>query len=461
MNVEPAEVSLAYTYAWWLTGSEDAARTAVLAAVDRPDVPSADGDLRIEIMLRRVRSAAITQPTMCPASELALLHDAIGLGLDAAAGLTKIDARDARTELAHGRLEALDTPAILDIPEPQRLGGLAVGNPGDVAAARQNPELARLRDLIMQGRDELVTVSRIEMPADLLDQVASRTRDGAPTVPEAQGDEDDWFADVDAAVAANDVDAAADGAPAADDADDDAVDDDDAGGADEEEDGDGVDIRFGAVDTEFDAGSEEIDLTERGPVPNAAATGSSQRRTSAVWLLVGLVVLVGVAVLLTRSGDGVVPGQVAVEPTQDVDPTSPPTTTPTGTPEPTPTAIAFDVDAAGVAVGIGSDPDFANPEAGPFDPVSFTVSYVGAQEDDALVVTWVVDGEPFGSERAELSPLLTSARFSRQVPAEGWPEGQHTLTFTLERTGEQVGEAQFTVVTGTDTVGLDAVGRRA
>ncbi len=174
MIVEDGEAALAYTYAWWLTGDEQSARSAVLAAIERPEVPGADDQLRVEILLRRVRAAAIQAPTMCPASELALLHDGMGLALDSAAGLASIDSREARTELAHGRLEALGPDVEVEVVEPERLGGLAVGNPADVAAARQNPKLGRLRELILQGRDELEAVTRIPVPEQLIELVAER-----------------------------------------------------------------------------------------------------------------------------------------------------------------------------------------------------------------------------------------------------------------------------------------------
>ncbi len=497
MNVEYAEAELAYTYAWWLTGSDSAARTAVLAAVDRPDVPGADPELRQEILLRRVRAAAVAAPTMCPASELALLHDAIGLGLDSAAGLALIDAREARTELAHGRLEALGPDATFEITEPHRLGGLAVGNPADVAAARQNDKLAALREAILQGRDELVTVSRIEVPADLLEAVAGRRTHPLEVV--------DFFHDADPA---QDTD---------EDVAEEAPDEDVAEEAPDE------DVADGDEPTPADEGPEpvaasrppmdlaDIEVVEAEPEPTEAhprRTGHARHDDDAVmatlgrtdeidltaqmteegadrssglrlrWLLLTMVVLAGVAAFLLNPGGATGPSdEVADEPTAgppavtEPAPTEPAVTGPTepAEPEPAPTepdvtgptptepgatepaptdapqADAFTVVRAGVAVGIGGDPDFDNPVAGQFDPVSVTVEYTGAEDGDALIADWTVDGQPFATERADLSPLLSTSRFTKQVPEEGWPAGQHTLTLTLERTGEVVGQALFTV----------------
>lgn len=183
MRVNAKEVSLAYTYAWWLTGSADAARDAVSAALARPDVPGADAELRRDILLRRVRAAAISTPTMCPASELALLHDALGVALDSAAGLARIHPLDAQTELAHGRLEALDADAeaAVTVVEPHRLGGLAVGNPADVAAARQNPALAALREMILEGRSELLALSPVQPPTAVMALADPDVDDAATT----------------------------------------------------------------------------------------------------------------------------------------------------------------------------------------------------------------------------------------------------------------------------------------
>jgi hypothetical protein len=485
MDVAPTEVTLAYTYAWWLTGSEQAARAAVLAAVDGLGGAGASTvgggqERRLELLLQLVRAAAIAEPTMCPASEIALLHDGIGLGLDAAAGLTAIDARDARTELAHGRLEALPA-GVVDIPEPERLGGLAVGNPADIAAARQNPALAALRERIMEGRDELVGVSQVEVPEDLLAQLTGT----APR--DLVDDGDDWFAEADLPRSARTpvagwIDDDGDDPPARDDGAADAGAAATAGGdgtapagpdavgpdaADGDGRGAGTDARQLVEDDEVQS---EIDLTTQIHV-DSRPTGAIAvaRRTDVIWLVLGLAVLLGVVALLLTSGDDVVPGAPDAPPPTLVDPSADAPSDPSGDapgapdqdlPDAGPPAAdplvvdpdqigpAFAVTDAGVAVGIGADPGPEDPEVSPLEPISFTVEYVGAEELSSLLVDWTVDDAPFATEAVDLTPLFPQAKFSRQVPDDGWPVGQHVLVMTYEPTGEVVAEVTFTVVDG-------------
>lgn len=145
----------AWSYAWWLTGDEEAATAAVRAAASRTDMAGVGKGDWLTALLREIRAAVGPVPTMCPASELALLHDIHGLPLDQAAQLVAVDLANARTELAHGRLEALTETVIEPCVHPERLGGLAVGNPTDIAHARQCPSCGRARELLDRGRVEL------------------------------------------------------------------------------------------------------------------------------------------------------------------------------------------------------------------------------------------------------------------------------------------------------------------
>ena len=154
----------AFAYAWWLTGDEARAEQAVRAALAASPSGSGEAPADTPGLLRAVRAAAISSPTMCPASELTLLHDVHGLALGEAAELVTIDARDARTELAHGRLEALPETVEGDVAHPERLGGLAVGNPADVAHARQCTECGEVMALLERGRDELTELAQQAPP---------------------------------------------------------------------------------------------------------------------------------------------------------------------------------------------------------------------------------------------------------------------------------------------------------
>ncbi|MGI8575315.1 MAG: hypothetical protein ACR2MA_08225 [Egibacteraceae bacterium] len=155
----------AYTYAWWLTGNESDAERALregAASLSRRD----EGLLPL---LAAVRSAA-GERTMCPASELALLHDLEGLELPEAAGIVAIEPPDAPTELAHGRLEALEHP-LSEIEHPERLGGLAVGNPADVAHARQCDGCGRVRGQLSEGRKSIKQLPALQPPDRLVDDL--------------------------------------------------------------------------------------------------------------------------------------------------------------------------------------------------------------------------------------------------------------------------------------------------
>lgn len=166
--------ALAYTYAWWLTGEEATAAAAVRSA--------APGTVRdLGVALDRVRAAAIDRRTLCPASELALLHDGLSiaagptssdtttLDLATAARVAQVPAADARTTLAHGRLEALVETVHADFRHPERLGGLAVGNPADVAHARQCRDCGAALDLLQRGRAALAALPPVPASVGLLD----------------------------------------------------------------------------------------------------------------------------------------------------------------------------------------------------------------------------------------------------------------------------------------------------
>lgn len=180
------DAAVAYTYAWWLTGDGPAALAAVRRAAATPAVSEAAAGRRLEVLLREVRAVAAPTPTMCPASEVALLHDVHGLALEQAAELVAVDAADARTELAHGRLEALVETVIDPFAHPERLGGLAVANPADVAHARQCDSCGQAREMLERGRAELRVLTAPPAPDDVAETALppATDRDGraAPAV---------------------------------------------------------------------------------------------------------------------------------------------------------------------------------------------------------------------------------------------------------------------------------------
>ena len=151
-------VEVAYDYAWWLTGDDDQAARAVQTFERITDLPDA---------LATIRLNAIDERTMCPASELALLHDRALLPLDQAARIAVVPEADARTELAHGRLEALEATVDSAFVHPERLGGLAVANPADVAHARTCDDCASALESLREGRAALEAIPlRASGPAE-------------------------------------------------------------------------------------------------------------------------------------------------------------------------------------------------------------------------------------------------------------------------------------------------------
>lgn len=500
MIITDTEARLAYTYAWWLTGDGEAAEAAVTAAVGRPEVPGADDDLRREILLRRVRAAAVQEATMCPASELALLHDGIGLPLDSAAGLALIDPRDARTELAHGRLEALGAQEHVEVVEPERLGGLAVGNPADVAAARQNPKLASLRSMIMQGRDELVSVTPVDVPEDFLDRMAVLRRQ----LEARSGAADSGRRpDSDAGVAAGAETPAVSEHPRA--TVDDAAADDLHGVAEEPEEGGsdhdvladipveeapgyvpGPQVEPAVPVEDLEEDPKEVDLSRQVKDVEVPLGTPGRRGGALLWSAVGLALVVVVALVVVNAVRSADPGEdptlevpggteVAASEAATTDAPSPSSgTADTATPDVSPSpgggqdadgtedpdggadqpAQTLVVTGTGVAVGLGADPAEGEAVADPFQPVSFEVTYEGAGEGDTLVADWTVDGAPFDNERVDLLPGAGTSRFSQQVPADGWPLGAHVLDLRLGSGTEVLATLRFTVVPEGDPLAL-------
>ena len=416
MELDPAAVGAAFTYAWWLTGDAVRSEVAVRRAVADVTVAEAEEGDRLAALLGAVRVQAIADRTMCAASELALLHDLHGLSLDRAAALVEIDERDARTELAHGRLEALLETVTDPFSHPERLGGLAVGNPSDVAHARQCVSCAKARALLALGRDELCGLQPVQPPAHLLGPAAAAA-DGLvsdrPTVPRG-------------------------GRP----------------GAPPDE----------AAPLDRTAPSDEAvlpdlptdDLTPLGePTTPAAPTTPAEMRkqVAAGAALVGLVALLAVVVLFLGGQD---PQDATSEPTSAAtvlpplltpEPTAP---SPAGTPPVDATPTTPRQDAAGFTVVEVALADVADggPAGqpvviGPEDPVRLAVTYRGAAAGVVLVADWTVDGLPFRQLSVALASREGTHTFAQPVPSDGWPAGQHLVTLSSE--GQPLADLAFTV----------------
>lgn len=415
MAIEQREVVVAFTYAWWLTGDEQAAATAVSQAAAEPGVAGAGEDARFEVLLRTVRGIAAPTPTMCPASELALLHDAQGIDLHVAAGLVGVAEGDVGVELAHGRLEALVETVRGEFTHPERLGGLAVGNPADVAHARQCASCAGVRDLIGRGRDELTAIGTMQPPDELFD-AATRTI-AAP--PEAPPEVDETPAVLDGGSAPPDAEAPP--SPSAP-----------------------VEAEPAAPEAPPAAIPDDAEAEEPAPA-------------SRLPLVVGALILALTVVVLmfafarTQAGEDAAPPEtgseaVAASPAAGAAPpaqASPPTDRPTGAAtedggateptdaEPPPTG-GFVVTGAGLLVD-GGTPAQSGTTLAADDPVIIAVDYRGGAEGVTLSGEWTVDGEPFRT----LPDVTVGGGENRHVygsiiPSDGWPSGRHRVLVTAD-----------------------------
>jgi hypothetical protein len=403
-------VVTAYTYAWWLSGegrtAEDAVRTAVLRhrATKDPE--------RLEALLREVRNLAATGPTMSPAAELALLHDHQGIELDAAARLAEIALTDAREALARGRLEALVRRVDEPFEHPDRLGGLAVGNPGDINHARQCDSCAHARQLLVAGRRELH-----DLPA--------------PTIPDSLADLTPGMAEV----------APAPDAPA-------------------------------AAERETEVAPAPIRITTAPPVPERTTeeieAERARERANRVWLWVAVVTVLTIVFFIVplagfRLSDQ--PRETASPPSPTPEPEEPadpgpdpgPETDPEPAPEPADEPEGPDpADAPGleddedtfriVRTGVvtpGNDTPASGVNVDAQEPLRIVVEYLGAVEGVPLVARWTVDGEPFEELEVVLTSRQGSHGFSAPRPPDGWPEGTHQVLLVTD--GAIVAAVDFSV----------------
>src|SRR5688500_11582651 len=107
MRADERQAAVAYAYAWWMTGDDEFAATALRQALASPDPAEQGEHAQLVALMRGVRAALGDVRAMPPASELALLHDGFGVPLAPAAELALVPADEAGMHLASGRLEAL------------------------------------------------------------------------------------------------------------------------------------------------------------------------------------------------------------------------------------------------------------------------------------------------------------------------------------------------------------------
>lgn len=401
-----SDADVAFTYAWWLTGDAGAAEAAVRRAWEQVRDLAPEG--RAVALLEAVRTRAIDRPTMCPASELAVLHDAHGLDLPEAARLCRVDLADARVELAHGRLEALLETVREPFAHPERLGGLAVGNPPDVAHARQCDNCATVERLLRQGRDTLREIPPPPTPAELRQLLEPETEPKPPPpVERVQSGPDE--AQNAPATASQEAEAEpAEEAPAEEDT-----------------------PRRLLFDDTLDP-LEEAELPPELP----------ERRRN--WLLPAVVAL-AIVLLAVTLATALRPGAGLPEPSATSSAVTATGAPPVGQSSSAPAAPAgFSID----AVGLIRRGEFAPAGPGlvltPTDRVRLAVRYAGATDGVMLEGHWSVDGSPFRELRVALSSRQSMHVFTSPVPEDGWPAGLHHVVLTVG--GAVVAGIDFRVV---------------
>ena len=186
MHVDERQAAAAYTYAWWLTGDDDAAAQALENAMQTAAAASDTAEPSAVALARAVRSELRDVHTMFGPSQLALLHDALELPLDAAADIAGVEPDDIGFALAHGRMEALLETVRDPFDHPDRLGGLAVADSEAIAHAHTCTSCARARTLIERGRTELRAIAPVSAPPGLLGRLVAQV---APPAAETVTDE--------------------------------------------------------------------------------------------------------------------------------------------------------------------------------------------------------------------------------------------------------------------------------
>ena len=447
MRADERQASAAYTYAWWLTGDDDAAVAAIRAAFTRLEAADERGERPLTVLMQGVRAHLGDVRPMCAASELALLHDGLDVELGPAAELAGIPADDITVQLAHGRLEGLLETVREEFDHPERLGGLAVGNPPDIAHARQCPSCARARTLIERGRTELREVVAVSAPPGLLTSLvggapapAAPARPAVvdrPTKPEAP----------DKAAAAPSKAPSAEAPPAeappAEAPPAEAEPDAAAPPAEAEPEPDAA--APAAEELGPPSGEELIQrpaLLRPEPPARRVPTTPARQRTAGILAGVGLLTLFALVTALFAMGDNrTAPppqeeqpavGDPAPERTPDGpggrgDETEEPGFGPAGE-----DGGEFTIADAGL---LRSGDDTLAPqgvEVDPTEPLRLAVDYRNAVEGVSVNAVWRVDGDPFLRLQAVLAASSSRHVWGLPVPPDGWPPGDHRVLITTE-----------------------------
>ena len=463
MRADERQAAVAYAYAWWMTGDDDDAGTALREALAAP--APVGGEAVTVALARGVRRHLGDLRAMPPASELALLHDGFGLPLDAAAQLASVPAEQASGELARGRLEALLETVREEFRHPERLGGLAVGSAGDLAHADECRSCGRARTLIERGRTELQQVSSVSAPPGLLARLVAEAAPPPPQTPSQASAETDTAGAVDPdapdAVAVHDVlETALPEAPdeiVLDDADVEITIVDDGPTAPQdvaapppaEAPTDDSEAPAGDTDTLPEAPPEDLEEPGEPDRDDLVPVTPGRRRTAGLLAGAGIVTAsVLVAVLIASGGaddEAPAPDEPAVARSEDrTEPTdggAEPTADPFG-----PDAgerRGFAVTTAGLLLSGQDEVAPSGTVVGRREPLRIAVAYEKANRGVELRAVWRVRDRVF--QRLE---TLVTARNSRHVwavpvPQDGWPAGPHRIVITAN--DSVAGSIDFTV----------------
>lgn len=423
MRADERQAAVAYTYAWWLTEDDDAAAAVVQSVLS--ELPPGDGDVIAALITGVRRQLGDLRPLPGP-SELALLHDGLGVKLETAGEAAAVQPEERTVALASGRLEALLETVRERFDHPERLGGLAVGDQEHIAHARGCPSCARARTLIERGRTELREVVAVSAAPGLLAQLVAEPApaedQAAPEAGEAQAPESGTEAELGGD--ADDTRAPESGITA--------------------ELGGGTDDRAEPEDVAEEEDDEDSD--------RRVATTPARRQAATVLAGAGLVTLCVLVAVLIASGGSESP-QAQAPPVATEDPAVSTETEAPLRPEETETAPPqfgppqqtqdFTVVAAGLII---DDDEGIAPSGAVIAPdqlIRIAVEYRNATEGVELAAVWRIDGEEYQRLRAVVSGRSSRHVWGVPTPPEGWPPGRHRIVITAD--GSVVAAVDFNV----------------